>query len=156
MRKIALFVVMVGLMCGLGRMAAADPVRFFLEVPGITGESTVPGHSNVIELISYSINGQELSTVKLTDGASPQLFLATANGTQFPTITLLLYDTAVPGPQPDSTVVFTDSLVSSFQAGGPGPAPTDQVTFSFATATPEPASLSVLGVAGMMLLLRRR
>jgi type VI protein secretion system component Hcp len=144
------------MLMGLGRVAGAEPVAFFLEVPGIVGASSTPGHPNVIQLISYSINGQELSTVKLTDSASPQLFLATANGTQFPTASLLLYDTAIPGAQPDSTLAFTDLLISSFQVN-PGPlAQTETVVFNFATVTPEPASLGILGVAGVVLLLRRR
>jgi type VI protein secretion system component Hcp len=128
-------------------------VTMYLELPGITGESSTPGHPGVIAIRSFSLSGDSFSVDKLIDKTSPQLFLDAAQGTSFSTASVLFYD-STPQGQPDMTLEFRNVIDSGYsQSGINQPLETD--TFNFAsvtfpgTATPAPGSLTMLAL-GLM------
>jgi type VI protein secretion system component Hcp len=137
--------------------SSTTPAFVYLEVPGIMGESSVPGHPNVMPIQSFSLADNEFSVVKAVDKASPAIFEAVQLGTQFSTASLLFYDSTPTGP-PDATLTFEHVVASSYQLQGGVGIPQEQDGFQFesilspsATASPEPASLTLLflGLAGM-------
>ncbi len=110
---------------------ATTPALMYLEVPGITGESNVPGHSAVMQLDSFSLSGGEFSIVKILDTASPQVASAISGATLFPTVTMLFYDSS-PATTPGGVFVFHNVLGNSQMLSGDPLREHD--TFSFATA----------------------
>ena len=139
---------------------ADNPLELYLEVPGIPGESNTPGHANVMQINSFTLTGNNFTIVKLQDSASDDLFLANAQGVQFASARLLLYDALPLGSEPDAVLEFEDLLISSSQ-GVPDPVqPLEQHTFSFDTVSqgvPEPGALAMIGL-GMLIVggVRRR
>jgi type VI protein secretion system component Hcp len=132
--------------------------KFYMELPGVTAESSTPGHAGVMNLQSITVDAaaQTFTITKATDLASPQLLLAAARGTHFPVASGLFYDAPVPGDQPDAVIPFQDVIVSSFQAGGadPGGPTPEVVTFAFADV-PEPGALAA-GLATVAMCSRSR
>jgi hypothetical protein len=140
--------------------AAENPLELYLEVPGIPGESSTPGHPNIMNISLFSLAG-DFTIEKLLDGASNDLALASAQGTIFPIARLLLYDSVPAGAAPDAVIEFHDVLVSSYTLlVGPGQ-PLEQVSFAFGSLSqpvPEPATIALFAVAGAIATcaLRRR
>jgi hypothetical protein len=121
------------------------------------GESSVPGHPNVMPIQTFSLADNEFSVVKAVDKASPAIFKAVQLGSQFSTASLLFYDSTPTGP-PDATLVFEHIVASSYQLQGGVGIPQEQDGFHFESvlsapsiAVPEPASLTLLslGLAGL-------
>jgi type VI protein secretion system component Hcp len=136
----------------------------YLELPGIKGESSVPGHLNVMPIQSFSLTDNEFSVVKAVDKASPAIQKAVLHGTPFSTASLLFYYSAPTG-LPDVTLTFGNLIASSYQTQGGGVIPQEQDGFHFesilspsATAVPEPSSLALLsiGAVGLVAAARRR
>jgi type VI protein secretion system component Hcp len=128
----------------------------FLEIPGITGESSTPGHPGVIQLDSFTLAGNSFSFTKPVDVTSPHLQTAVILGTTFPAISLLLYNSSSPGSQPDAELLFSNDIASAYQVlNSSASVPDDQTTFNFATVTPEPAAALLL-LPALSPLLRRR
>jgi type VI protein secretion system component Hcp len=103
----------------------------FLELPGITGASSTPGHAGVMQIDSFSLTATQFSIVKAVDSASPQIFSAVANGTTFATASILFYNTGIPNGTPASVFTFGNTLGTSSQIIGT----TEQDTFSFGAVT---------------------
>lgn len=142
-----------GLDEGVG-FSATNPGSLFLELPGIAGEQTTPGHPGVMKLNSVKLTANDFTIVKPIDSASPALFQAVAQGNIFPQARLLFYNSANPGGPPQQIFNFSTILVSSYQAIGGNPVPLEQVTFSFAHI-PEPATASMLLVGAGFIVGRR-
>jgi len=109
----------------------------FLELPGITGESSTPGHAGVMQIDSFSLTANQFSIIKAIDSASPQILSAFAKGTTFATGSILFYSTAIPTGTPASVFTLGD-IVGTIQTIGTS----EQDTFSFGTVT---RTVGVLG-----------
>jgi type VI protein secretion system component Hcp len=127
--------------------AASNPLSMFLEVPGIVGASSTPGHPFVMQITSFTLTANEFTITKALDSASPQLALAVANGTIFSTADILFYNATTPAGPPDGVFGFETLVASAYQ-------PLDNnetVTFNFANVVPEPATPLLLTSAGLLL-----
>jgi type VI protein secretion system component Hcp len=125
--------------------AASNPLSMFLEVPGIVGASSTPGHPFVMQITSFTLTANEFTITKALDSASPQLALAVANGTIFSTADILFYNATTPAGPPDGVFGFETLVASAYQ-------PLDNnetVTFNFANV-PEPATPLLLTSAGLL------
>jgi type VI secretion system secreted protein Hcp len=129
------------------------PVRFFLELDGIQGESTDAKHPGAIELDSFGFglaqqvvtsgsggssagkaSFHDLHFVALTSKASPKLFLACASGQHVADAVLTCRRAG--GAQQEFLVVgLTDVLVTSYELEGEEDdvAPIDRVTLHYGT-----------------------
>jgi type VI secretion system secreted protein Hcp len=119
----------------------------FLEIDGIEGESTKPGHVGEIDIESFSWSvkktnaaaGPTLSEfviAKKVDKSSPKLFEACAQGQPIPTVTLTCRKAGTTQPQ-YYTVTFEECLVSSYQSGGSSgdDRPTESISFNYTKIT---------------------
>ncbi len=125
---------------------ATIPVSMYLDVPGITGESSAPGYSNLMQIDSFSLSDNSFSIVKQVDTASPEISMAVTNATFFSSALLLLYDSAPSGP-PDAVLSLHEVLASSVQPDGGGDRLLELDSFSFTYLTPEPSSLVLIGLS---------
>jgi type VI secretion system secreted protein Hcp len=115
--------------------ASADPstqVDYFLDAGDIKGESTAEGHANQIDVRSYEFgvahpvslsptgiaSGKtvfdEFKITKVTDKASPRLFLFNAQGKHIPKLVLTARKRG-DKPQEFLTITLRDVLVSSYR-----------------------------------------
>ena len=125
----------------------------FLDVPGIPGESTAPEAPGQIDVISFGSSVTPSRSVgtacgaksgkivnsffvsKQIDKASPKLFLAAAQGTNFATVTLRLFkpDPTTGSPVNYVTITLSNAVVSSINGGGVhSDDPQETVTFAYA------------------------
>jgi type VI protein secretion system component Hcp len=138
---------------------AENPLKLYLEVPGIPGESSTPGHPNIMHIESWELTSNDFTIVKLLDSASDDLFLAGATGDHFPVARLLLYDSLPPGGAPDAVVEFHDLLVSAYQPIADPVQPLEAVSFNFATLSqpvPEPGAGVLVVMASMLMVATQR
>lgn len=116
--------------------AADNDTFFFLKIESIPGESTVTGHVNEIDVLSYStgasnsstqfgggggsgkVNFQDLSLTKFVDGTSPALLLACASGQHFPSVELKGARRKNGTLQDYLTVKLSNVIVTSVSSGG--------------------------------------
>ena len=152
----------------------------FLKFEGIDGESTVQGHEKWIELLSFSwgaaaaehaagsaagggrptgrVSPQDFSFMKVTDSASPKLFLKLCQGAQFQKVSLACRKAggtsvdAAGAPQDDFIKIdFFDVFLSSYNEGGntaTDQRPLESVSFAFAKLDFEVAAMSADGTLG--------
>jgi type VI protein secretion system component Hcp len=140
-------------------LSAGTPASMYLVVPGIVGEDGTPGYPSAMRIDSFSLTGSDFTVVKGVDSATPQVLLAVANGTHFPSASVLFYNAAVPGAEPDAIFVFGDVLGTSHQVTGGGASPgVETAGFSFGAVAPEPSAvgLAAAGAAGLCGRSRRR
>ena len=71
--------------------SAVHAATIFLDLPGITGESPVPGYPAAIEVQSITFSSSGFSIVKRIDKASPQIFAAVVQGATFSNASALFY-----------------------------------------------------------------
>jgi type VI secretion system secreted protein Hcp len=130
-------------------MAAVD---YFLKLKGVEGEATADGHTNEIQLESWSwgetnsgtaghgggagagkVSMQDFHFVMKTNKATPKLFLACATGEHIPEATLACRKAGLK-QQDYMTIKMTDVLISSYQTGGSHGdiVPVDQISLNFA------------------------
>ena len=122
----------------------------FLKIETIDGESTAKGHEGAIELLSYSwgatqsgvagggtgggggtgkVTLQDFHFVANFSKASPRLFEGVATGRHYPTADLSVRKA---GANTDFVKLrMSDVIISSYQVGGSGEIPTDQVSINF-------------------------
>ena len=124
---------------------------YFLEIDGIKGEATDASHKDQIQLQSWSwgesqtgsfaanagggagkVSMQDFHFSMSTNKASPELMISCATGKHIAKA-LLTCRKAGEKQQEFFKVSFTDLLISSYQVGGGGDVPTDQISFNFAT-----------------------
>jgi type VI protein secretion system component Hcp len=125
--------------------AATTPESIYLAVSGITGESSTPGHSGLMQIDSLEISGDTFTVNRPTDSATPQITTALLLGTQH-TASLFFYNSAPSGP-PDAELDFQNVLVSSLThlSGGDRPHELDSFNFiSISQPTPEPSTLALM------------
>ena len=142
----------------LVRFNAQNPLALFLEVPGIPGESNAPGHPNIMYIRSFELVGNEFRIGRAPDSASDDLFLANAMGVQFPFARLILSDSTLPDISVDAVVEFHNLLIRSSQVLGQLNEPIELHKFNFATLSqvPEPVSVALAAVAGILAARMRR
>jgi type VI secretion system secreted protein Hcp len=130
-------------------LPARAALDMFLDIPGVTGESTRSGHTNQMDVLAWSWgmsnsgtthNGgttntvkadfQDLSVTKYVDNASTQLLLHCANGSHFATATLYVNKTGTNYLK----ITLTEVLVVSVSTGGSGGEDrlTENITLNFA------------------------
>jgi type VI secretion system secreted protein Hcp len=122
--------------------ASAAAVDYFLKIDGIEGETTAPGHTDEIQIESFSwgvtrardANSPTLREVQFVgkvNKATPKLFLACASGQHIPEAKLTCRKAG--GGSDYYTITFSDLLVSSYQTGGSSGdvVPTDQISLNF-------------------------
>jgi len=120
----------------------------FLDIPGISGESTDPVHANQMDVVAWSwgmsnpggslsngiANFQDLSVTKYVDKASPLLMKRCATGTNISMATLYVRKVGV-NPIEYIKIQLTNVLVSSVSTGASGfeeDKLTENVTLNFA------------------------
>ena len=124
---------------------------YYLKLDGVDGESTDDKHKGEIDVVSWSWGVTQMGTHQSGGGggagkatpsdlnvmmyvckASPKLFLACATGEHIKTAKLT-FRKAGGQQQEFMTVLLSDVLVSSFQAGGSagGELPTDNFSLNF-------------------------
>ena len=137
--------VLVVVVANVFRPSPAHAATVFLDIPGITGESSVPGHPAAIEVQSITFFSNGFSIVKPVDKASPQIFAAVSLGTAFMNASALFYNATPAGP-PDATYFFQQVITTSVHLDT-GIIPTETVSFVFA---PVPISmfLELPGITG--------
>lgn len=136
------------------QFVATAPAYIYLELPGIAGASSTPGHPDVMLLQSFTLNANDFSITKAVDSASPQLDTAISGATLFPTGNLLIYD-STPTGAPDAIVSFQRILGSGFSySTGGNDRQIEQDDFDFATLSPEPRIGLVF--AGLLIVALRR
>jgi type VI secretion system secreted protein Hcp len=126
--------------------------EIFLKLDGIPGESTKEGHEDEIEISSVSFGGSNSSTVgygtgsgagkvdlsavnfmKVTDKASPLLFLKVCDGTHIATGKVTFREAGGANPVEFYTCELEECFVTSWQAAGSdgGGKPTESVSLTF-------------------------
>ena len=125
-----------------------QPVRMFMQIEGIPGESTDKDHTNEIDVDSFSwgatqtgtsvgggagkVSFQDLHFVHKVDKASPKLFLATATGEPITKVELTVRKSG-DKPLEYIKIKMTDVIISSVSPSASGDSiPTEQVTLNFA------------------------
>ncbi len=125
-------------------------VDFFLKLDSITGESVADGHTDEIQLLSFSWGGSQVSSVagtggsgagkvslenlhamKYYDKASPQLFKALISGTHIKTGVLSAVKTGVTGGKPFLKVSLEELFVTNLSVSGSSEVPAESVSFSY-------------------------
>jgi type VI protein secretion system component Hcp len=154
-----------------------DPVHaatlLFLNVPGIPGTSTFERAQNEIELLSYGLEVaaskptkygtvgvcavgktkqafSDFCVTKRVDIASPKLFLAAAQATLFPSVTISVFGTGGdPSAPPLARYVLSNAFVSSLTASGTGAddAPVETACFRFNRAQVTTTRVSETGMS---------
>jgi type VI secretion system secreted protein Hcp len=129
-------------------LPAHAALNMFLDIPGVSGESTDPVHTNQMDVLSWSwgmsnsgavgvgagkVSIQDVSFTKYVDKASPLLMLHCANGAHFTTATLYVLKAGAT-PNDYIKIILTDVIVTSVSTGGSGGEDrlTENVTLNFA------------------------
>lgn len=91
---------------------------FYLYVPGIPGDGSQPGYSNLIPLdsTSFQFSGNSLDVTKPVDTSSPGLNSALVNGTLFPAINWYLFDTSSVPVTLFETITFSNAMIAGYSS----------------------------------------
>ena len=142
---------------------AAD---IFLEIEGIKGESKDQKFKEMLEIDSYSwgvsntgtsargggmgsgkANFQDFHFTKQIDMASPNLMMFCATGKHV--AKAVLHCRKAGGKQEEYlTVEFNEVLISSYQIGGSGETPSEQISFNFTKVTQKYKEQTEKGATG--------
>lgn len=148
----------------------------FLKIDGIDGESTSQGHEKWIELLSFSwgtatavapidagggsgagrTSPQAFSFMKVTDSASPTIFLKLCQGYHFAKVSVACDlanrgDAAVAGQGDFIKIDFFDVIFSSYNEGGNTGTdlrPLESISFNFVKIVFEAAAFMPDGTLG--------
>ncbi len=131
----------------VGRAEAA--MDMVLNIPGIPGDSTLPGYENQIKVLAWSwgasnaascsfptgkLSLQDLSFTKYFDVASTVLLTRMKDTTVIPSATLTMVPVGTSAPS--ETIALSNIIVSSVSTGGSGGEDrlTENVSFNFSQA----------------------
>ncbi len=129
-------------------MNVTAPQSIYLELPGINGPASTPGHPGVMPIHSLAISGNSLTVVKNVDSASPGILAEILAGMPAFDASLLFYNSSVPGGAPDTVVMFSQALGTSSVLLPGGDVPKERNSFNFVSVSqpvPEPGTLSLIG-----------
>ena len=124
-------------------------VDVYLKIDGVPGESKAAGHSDEIDVLSYSwgiaqtgtmgygggggagkANFSDFSFIMRMNKATPKLMLACAKGDHIKTAVLTCRKAG--GKQQDYMIFkFFDLLISNYSSSGSSEEPTESVSFNF-------------------------
>jgi len=107
----------LSLIAQLVSIEPAIAVEMYLNIPSINGEDPTPGYPDAMAASRVTIEPNAFSIIKDLDSASPDLFLAVANGTPLGTAKMLFYNTA-PAGSPDAALDFFNTFATSYQVLG--------------------------------------
>ena len=130
-------------------------VDCFLKIDGIKGESKDSKHKDEIEVMSWSwgqsnavsaafgggmgsgkVSMHDISISKMLDKASVKLIAACAKGEHIPKAELVMRKAG--GEQKEYLKInFDDVMVTSYQTGGSGETPTENISLNFGKITVE-------------------
>ena len=135
-------------MCVLAVGRAEAALDMVLSIPGIPGDSTLPGYENQITVLAWSwgasnsgtcqipglVSLQDLSLTKYTDIASTLLVAALKNNTVLPSATLTILPAGT--GQPSERIALSSVKVTSYSTGGSGGEDrlTENLSFNFSQA----------------------
>ncbi|HMP81699.1 MAG TPA: type VI secretion system tube protein Hcp [Verrucomicrobiota bacterium] len=108
-----------------------SPAPIFMHYEGVEGVVTVPGVTNGVEVLSFSVGHSrtnlsgpptlsDLVVVKQLDKSSPKLAEMCASGQHIPKAVLHVRKAGGSGQEDYYTVTFEDLLVTSYSVGGGG------------------------------------
>ena len=136
---------------------ASPSLSMFLELPGVAGEGSAPGHSGVIQVESIALHANGFSIVKLVDSTSTALMTAALSGTPYATASLLFYENILSESKPDFAVVYENALVSGFAVDSSQNVLKEDVSFASEGVhiVPEPGVVALLAAELAGVILRR-
>lgn len=124
-------------------------VDFFLKLDGIQGESKADGHTDEIQILSFSLGGSQvtsvagtggsgagkvdlsdLSIMKYYDKASPSVFKSLVSGTHIKTGVVTAVKAGA-NNKPFLKISFEELFVTSQQVSASSEVPTESVSFSY-------------------------
>ena len=165
--RLSLYAFVLLALCGPAA-AQTVPVTYYIQIPGIMGESIVKGATGAIDVQSFSFgdgNSVTLSSItgtwkagrpsfanfaftSATSKASPLLFYYVAAGTQFPSATLTGTGTTPDGRRLTVTYTLRNVFIVGYaQEHGGDPVPLDSVKLAFGSLTYDYLSVSATGVS---------
>ena len=124
-----------------------SPAPIYLKIDGIDGETTAPGITNAVELLSFSVAHsrsnitsppvlKDIVVVKALDKSSPKLAEACASGQHMPKAVLSCRKAG--GSTNDYyTITLEDCFITSYTVSGSGggagsePLPTESISFNY-------------------------
>ena len=120
--------------------SAADPI--VMQIAGIPGVSTVPGHTNWIDLNSWQFgasarppsapNFSDVTVSASMSPAIPPLLSALAKGTVLPKVEIDFVDTSGPTPFSYLLVTLTSAHLTSLSMSSGGDIPDESISFAYA------------------------
>jgi len=113
----------------------------YLELDGITGESSPPGFPDATRIYSLTVGQNTFSETQLVDSTSPHLLTASS----FKDGAIAFYKEPITATEPYEKILFHNLLLSSYQATTVGPQPAEKVSFQFES----PADYLYLGLPGV-------
>jgi len=138
----------------------------YLYVPGIPGEGSQPGYSNLIPLdsTSFQFSGNSLDVTKPVDTSSPGLYSALVNGTLFPAINWYQFDTSSVPVTLFETITFSNAMIVGYSViNGVNPLENWSIsyqdyTITYPSSVPLPAAAWLFGsgLIGLVGVARRK
>ena len=97
---------------------ASPNLAIFLVLPGVSGESSSPGFSGVIQLQSVVFSANGFTIEKAIDATSSTLQAKLLAGTPYTTAMLLFYTDLATETHPDFSLVYHNALETRFSDSG--------------------------------------
>jgi len=113
----------------------------YLQLEGVTGESSPPGFPDATRIYSLSVGQNTFSETQLTDSTTAHLLVTSS----FHDGAIAFYKQPITTTEPYEKILFQDLLLSSFQATTVASQPAEKVSFQFAS----PADYLYLGLPGV-------
>ena len=141
--RLTVAALVVGLLALGAAEAHAQPLKTFLNVPGIPGDSTDAQHPEWIEVLALTQGGtatrksivcSDLQVIKSLDRSGPPLWAAAALGQSFEEIRLEIVS-GVDTRKVVYDVKLGNAKVTSISTSGSSELPIESVSFSYQTLT---------------------
>lgn len=125
-----------------------SPAPIYMKIDGVDGESTAPGNTNAIDLLSFSaghtrtnLSGppslKDVAVTKQLDKSSPKLAEKCASGQHFPKVEITCRKAGSTGTNNYYTVTLEDCFITSYSISGGGGGgggdslPTESISFNY-------------------------